>query len=199
MVVGVASHRCLFPGAAAHSSQLHAGLRDHGAHAGSAHRLAGPGSLKVPAVAGDAVPHSCHPGSFPAGKNLLRSFSPPGSCEQHENFLTVLQVQPVSRRKLQLVGVTAMLVACKYEEMYAPEVGDFAYITDNAFSKSQILEMERVVLKSLKFQLGRPLPLHFLRRASKVANVSLSAIFKLITGFSASRVVLIVVFSASLM
>lgn len=71
------------------------------------------------------------------------------------------------------MGVTAMLVACKYEEMYAPEVGDFAYITDNAFSKSQILEMEQVVLRSLKFQLGRPLPLHFLRRASKVANVSL--------------------------
>lgn len=66
-----------------------------------------------------------------------------------------------------------MLVACKYEEMYAPEVGDFAYITDNAFTKSQILEMEQVVLRSLKFQLGRPLPLHFLRRASKVASVSL--------------------------
>uniref|UniRef100_A0A4W6C7J8 G2/mitotic-specific cyclin-B2 n=1 Tax=Lates calcarifer TaxID=8187 RepID=A0A4W6C7J8_LATCA len=95
---------------------------------------------------------------------------------QETLYLTVaildrfLQVQPVSRRKLQLVGVTAMLVACKYEEMYAPEVGDFAYITDNAFTKSQILEMEQLVLRSLKFQLGRPLPLHFLRRASKVAN-----------------------------
>ncbi|XP_068170098.1 G2/mitotic-specific cyclin-B2 [Antennarius striatus] len=95
---------------------------------------------------------------------------------QETLYLTVaildrfLQVQPVSRRKLQLVGVTAMLVACKYEEMYAPEVGDFAYITDNAFTKSQILEMEQVVLRSLKFQLGRPLPLHFLRRASKVAK-----------------------------
>lgn len=89
-----------------------------------------------------------------------------------KTVLAVLQVQPVSRRKLQLVGVTAMLVACKYEEMYAPEVGDFAYITDNAYTKSQILEMEQVVLKSLNFQLGRPLPLHFLRRASKVASVS---------------------------
>ncbi|KAI3377088.1 hypothetical protein L3Q82_000057 [Scortum barcoo] len=95
---------------------------------------------------------------------------------QETLYLTValldrfLQVQPVSRRKLQLVGVTAMLVACKYEEMYAPEVGDFAYITDNAFTKSQILEMEQVVLRTLSFQLGRPLPLHFLRRASKVAN-----------------------------
>ncbi|CAL1604464.1 unnamed protein product [Knipowitschia caucasica] len=95
---------------------------------------------------------------------------------QETLYLTVavldrfLQVQPVSRRKLQLVGVTAMLVACKFEEMFAPEVGDFAYITDNAFSKVQILEMERVVLRSIKFQLGRPLPLHFLRRASKVGS-----------------------------
>lgn len=95
------------------------------------------------------------------------------AASDSNRLLLVLQVQPVSRRKLQLVGVTAMLVACKYEEMYAPEVGDFAYITDNAFTKSQILEMEQVVLRSLHFQLGRPLSLHFLRRASKVANVSL--------------------------
>ncbi|XP_074481303.1 G2/mitotic-specific cyclin-B2-like [Sebastes fasciatus] len=95
---------------------------------------------------------------------------------QETLYLTVavldrfLQVQPVSRRKLQLVGVTAMLVACKYEEMFAPEVGDFAYITDDAFTKAQILEMEQLVLRTLNFELGRPLPLHFLRRASKVAS-----------------------------
>ncbi|KAL3065957.1 hypothetical protein OYC64_015990 [Pagothenia borchgrevinki] len=95
---------------------------------------------------------------------------------QETLYLTVavldrfLQVQPVSRRKLQLVGVTAMLVACKYEEMYVPEVGDFAYITDSAFTKAQILEMEQLILRTLNFELGRPLPLHFLRRASKVSN-----------------------------
>ncbi|XP_072321366.1 G2/mitotic-specific cyclin-B2-like isoform X1 [Eucyclogobius newberryi] len=98
---------------------------------------------------------------------------------QETLYLTVavldrfLQVQPVSRRKLQLAGVTAMLVACKFEEMFAPEVGDFAYITDDAFSKAQILEMEQLVLRSIKFQLGRPLPLHFLRRASKVASADM--------------------------
>ncbi|XP_033973300.1 G2/mitotic-specific cyclin-B2-like isoform X2 [Trematomus bernacchii] len=95
---------------------------------------------------------------------------------QETLYLTVavldrfLQVQPVSRRKLQLVGVTAMMVACKYEEMYAPEVGDFAYITDSAFTKAQILVMEQLILRTLNFELGRPLPLHFLRRASKVSN-----------------------------
>lgn len=64
-----------------------------------------------------------------------------------------------------------MLLASKYEEMYVPEVGDFAYITDNAFTKPQIREMEMLVLRELNFELGRPLPLHFLRRASKAGNV----------------------------
>ncbi|XP_051946613.1 G2/mitotic-specific cyclin-B2 [Xyrauchen texanus] len=78
-----------------------------------------------------------------------------------------LQVQPVTRKKLQLVGVTAMLIACKYEERHVPMIGDFAYIADDAFTKAQIREMEMLILSELKFELGRPLPLHFLRRASK--------------------------------
>ncbi|XP_020370094.1 G2/mitotic-specific cyclin-B2 [Rhincodon typus] len=78
-----------------------------------------------------------------------------------------LQSQPVSRKKLQLVAVTAMLLASKYEEMYPPAIGDFVYITDNAYTKSQIRQMEVLILKELDFKLGRPLPLHFLRRASK--------------------------------
>lgn len=72
-----------------------------------------------------------------------------------------LQVQPISRGKLQLVGVTSLLVASKYEEMYSPEVADFAYITDNAYTTSQIREMEMIILRELNFDLGRPLPLHF--------------------------------------
>ncbi|XP_068131634.1 G2/mitotic-specific cyclin-B2-like [Hyperolius riggenbachi] len=78
-----------------------------------------------------------------------------------------LQVQTISRGKLQLVGVTSLLLASKYEEMYAPEVADFVYITDNAYTSSQIREMEMLILRELNFDLGRPLPLHFLRRASK--------------------------------
>ncbi|XP_075714043.1 G2/mitotic-specific cyclin-B2-like isoform X2 [Rhinoderma darwinii] len=78
-----------------------------------------------------------------------------------------LQVHPMSRGKLQLVGVTALLLASKYEEMYTPEVSDFVYITDNAYTAYQIREMEVLILRQLNFELGRPLPLHFLRRASK--------------------------------
>ena len=35
-----------------------------------------------------------------------------------------LSMQPVLRRELQLVGVSALLIACKYEEIWAPEVQD---------------------------------------------------------------------------
>ena len=65
-----------------------------------------------------------------------------------------------------------MLIASKYEEMYAPEIADFVYITDNAYSKADIRRMECLILKTLDFNLGRPLPLHFLRRNSKAGEVS---------------------------
>lgn len=77
----------------------------------------------------------------------------------------------VSRAELQLVGVTAMFIASKYEEMYAPEIGDFVYITDNAYTMHQILSMELRMLDALGFSVGRPLPLHFLRRTSKAGLV----------------------------
>ncbi|KAJ7407957.1 hypothetical protein BTVI_61102 [Pitangus sulphuratus] len=81
-----------------------------------------------------------------------------------------LQSHPVPRKKLQLVGVTAMLVASKYEEILCPDVADFVYITDNAYTSSEIREMEMIILKELNFDLGRPLPIHFLRRASKAGE-----------------------------
>ena len=83
------------------------------------------------------------------------------------------QVHHVTKSELQLVGVSAMLLASKYEEMYSPEIGDFVYITDNAYSKGQIRNMEALIFQSLDFNLGKPLCLHFLRRNSKAGFVSL--------------------------
>ena len=45
-------------------------------------------------------------------------------------------VPQVARNKLQLVGVSAMLIAAKFEEIYAPEVKDFVYITDKACARA---------------------------------------------------------------
>lgn len=65
-----------------------------------------------------------------------------------------------------------MLIASKYEEMYAPEVRDFVYITDNAYSSAEILAMEQKMLQQLDFSLGTPLCVHFLRRDSRAGDVS---------------------------
>ena len=53
-----------------------------------------------------------------------------------------LEKEQVERSKLQLIGVTAMLIASKYEEIYAPEVKDLVYITDWAYSSEEIIETE---------------------------------------------------------
>jgi len=85
-------------------------------------------------------------------------------------FLTVniidkyLSKNTVPRQKLQLLGVTAMLIACKYEEIYAPEVKDFAYITDDSYTKEEILQMEQNVLKMLDFNVTIPSSFRFLQR-----------------------------------
>uniref|UniRef100_A0A8C6W7B5 Cyclin B1 n=1 Tax=Nannospalax galili TaxID=1026970 RepID=A0A8C6W7B5_NANGA len=82
-----------------------------------------------------------------------------------------MQNNCVPKKMLQLVGVTAMFIASKYEEMYPPEIGDFAFVTNNTYTKHQIRQMEMKILRVLNFSLGRPLPLHFLRRASKIGEV----------------------------
>ena len=65
-----------------------------------------------------------------------------------------------------------MMVACKYEETYLPEIGDFVYITDNAYTKRDIRLMEIKVLQTLGCYISFPLGLHFLRRFSKVGGVA---------------------------
>lgn len=81
-----------------------------------------------------------------------------------------LQDRVVQKDQLQLLGVAAMFLASKYEEIYAPEIGDFVYITDNTYTKEQVRQMERLILRALHFDLGRPLAIHFLRRYSKAAE-----------------------------
>lgn len=41
----------------------------------------------------------------------------------------------VLRPKLQLVGTTALFIACKYEETSTPRAREFIYITDDSYSR----------------------------------------------------------------
>ncbi len=74
----------------------------------------------------------------------------------------------VRRAKLQLVGVTALLIACKYEEIYPPEVRDCVYITDSAYQREEVLNMEQDIVHKLGFRITVPTAYSFLQRYLKL-------------------------------
>ncbi|MED6161091.1 hypothetical protein PIB30_057488 [Stylosanthes scabra] len=78
----------------------------------------------------------------------------------------------LEREKLQLLGITCMLIASKYEEINAPRIEDFCYITDNTYTKAEVLKMESQVLKSSGYQLFAPTTISFLRRFLRAAQAS---------------------------
>ncbi|EPS62422.1 hypothetical protein M569_12366, partial [Genlisea aurea] len=80
-----------------------------------------------------------------------------------------LSVRTVSRRELQLVGISSMLIACKYEEIWAPEVNDFVAISDNAYIREQVLKMEKTILEKLDWYLTVPTCYVFLVRFAKAS------------------------------
>ena len=75
-----------------------------------------------------------------------------------------LEKVQILRSKLQLVGIAALLIASKYEEIYPPEVKDCVYITDNAYDRLEILAMETSVLTKLEYKITVPTGYHFLTR-----------------------------------
>ncbi|KAG0045733.1 G2/mitotic-specific cyclin [Gryganskiella cystojenkinii] len=78
-----------------------------------------------------------------------------------------LSSRSVATAKFQLVGVTALFIASKYEEVMAPSIHNFVYMADDSFKDFEILSAERFMLQALEFQISYPSPLNFLRRISK--------------------------------
>jgi G2/mitotic-specific cyclin 2 len=86
-----------------------------------------------------------------------------------------LSAKIVELERLQLVGITAMFIASKYEEVLSPHVGNFKSITDDGFSEEEILEAERFILSTLNYDLSYPNPMNFLRRVSKADNYDIQS------------------------
>ncbi len=84
-----------------------------------------------------------------------------------------LSARTVSLVRLQLVGITAIFIAAKYEEIMAPSLHNFIYCSDSTYEEKDILEAEKYILKSLDWNLSYPNPIHFLRRASKADGYDL--------------------------
>ncbi|XP_076041289.1 G2/mitotic-specific cyclin-B3-like isoform X2 [Oratosquilla oratoria] len=79
----------------------------------------------------------------------------------------------IKRESLQLVGSTALFIACKFDERVPPYVDDFLYICDDAYKRRELILMEMKMLKTIGFDLGIPLSYRFLRRFARCAKVSM--------------------------
>ena len=82
-------------------------------------------------------------------------------------FMTVLIIdryisfKQIAKSRFQLLGITAMILASKHEEIIIPKIGDFIYLTDNAYNKKDVINMENDILDTFNFDLIFPSAIKF--------------------------------------
>jgi transcription initiation factor TFIIIB Brf1 subunit/transcription initiation factor TFIIB len=86
-----------------------------------------------------------------------------------DRFLTQ---EKLSKSRSQLVGLAALVIAAKYEEIYPPTVTDMQRATDRSLTKAEVLRMEGTILRQLQFDLSGPSVYTFLERYSKLLSAS---------------------------
>ena len=96
----------------------------------------------------------------------------------HTFFLAVnlidryLSVHQTTKDKLQLLGVTSLFIAAKYEEIYPPTIKEFLSVCDHAFMKTEMINLESKILAVIDFRLAAPSILAFAQRYSMLADFS---------------------------
>ena len=63
-----------------------------------------------------------------------------------DRFLSLKQIK---KSQLHILGVTALLISTKYEEIYPPELKDLLTVSENKFTKKEVLQMELEILQTL--------------------------------------------------
>ena len=86
-----------------------------------------------------------------------------------DRYLSIVETK---RCVLQLVGVASMLIASKYEDIFPPDVKEFAYITDKAFTKEEVIMMERKILNTLNYEVTIVTPYRFLEIYKKMLKLN---------------------------
>eukprot|EP01066_Platyproteum_vivax_P006776 Platyproteum_vivax@DN2488_c0_g1_i2.p1 len=85
-----------------------------------------------------------------------------------DRFITL---KTIAKSKLQLLGVTCLWIASKFEEIYQPEIRNFEFVTSRACTRDNLIAMETEVLNELHFNLCVPTPVCFLSRLLQVAGI----------------------------
>lgn len=81
-----------------------------------------------------------------------------------------LNIRSIPGSKLQLVGVAALMIACKYEEVVCPALQTFVLLTDKTLTDEDVRKAEKYMLHALNYDIQFVSPLNFLRRCSKANN-----------------------------
>lgn len=69
---------------------------------------------------------------------------------------------PIKKTQLHLLGVAALLISTKYEEIYPPELKDLLSVSENKFTKEEVLKLEFEILSTLEFNFFVPSLLRFI-------------------------------------
>ncbi|XP_037532717.1 G1/S-specific cyclin-E2 [Nematolebias whitei] len=80
----------------------------------------------------------------------------------------MLTQEDVSKDLLQLIGITALFIASKIEEIYPPKICEFAYVTDGACDMWDIQRIELQILKALDWNLCPETPISWLKLYAQV-------------------------------
>ena len=73
----------------------------------------------------------------------------------------------IQRKKFQLLGVTALYIATKLNEIFSGSVKDYVFMTDRAYNEIDIISMESDICKTLNFNFLVPNCLSFFQIFSK--------------------------------
>ena len=82
-----------------------------------------------------------------------------------------LSLQSIKKSQLHILGVTSLLISTKYEEIYPPDLKDLLTVSENKFTKAEVLKMEQQILITLQFDLTSPSSYRFLERFRKLSTI----------------------------
>ena len=82
-----------------------------------------------------------------------------------------LSLKSIKKSQLHILGVTSLLISTKYEEIYPPDLKDLLTVSENKFTKAEVLKMEQQILITLQFDLTSPSSYRFLERYRKLSTI----------------------------
>jgi cyclin B len=89
------------------------------------------------------------------------------------------------RNRLQLAAIVSLFICCKFEEVHTPDVKDCLFLTDNTYTRADIVLTEAMILQAINYEMTVPTPYHFLIRIFR--RIKASERLKSICNYIAER------------